>query len=672
MQPSSTTSAPLPPVDLELRVTTPWGRAGQRFEFVLNSPSGVAGFHQETIRGPEVRSPEVFQQKLFEQLESLNLGLDVDGAPILPPEILQELTTIGRDLYVELFPREMRTIYREIRDRVSTLLVTSDEPWIPWEIVRPAEREDDDFLCVKHQMSRWLTGEAVLVADRHVETLLCVEAGASSGLDKAADEAEFMDRFARDIPGLRHRVHNDPSFEDLVHLLERESFDLLHFAGHGEHDPRRPGEAKLALSDRLLRARHLSPIAEQKLRQERPFVFFNSCQGGQLGTSLTQLDGWAQRWVRRCGCSAFLAPAWCVGDTRAQRFAEVFYQELYAGRTLGEAVQIARLTLRQENPGEPAWLTYRVYGSPNARIRFGDHAPPRPGPFVETPALPPAETRFEPRAPQPQRPTPRTPPRDGGTRGGTGPAPQREVSRLRAAWMVASALALVVAIGIWSKVSEPGVPRQGATAEKPAESGEKKSGSEVAATAVVPPPPSSQKPATEMGAKTSTGSSTPPPASPPKSAVPLSPMVPGKVAVIALDAGNMAPSSGFAAAIRSALLESAGGQSVQAPSIGAGPARELAEGTFRFGASPGQTPWGAEYLLVATASSQNLQQSVPQIRSVSLTVSAELLRAADGTSVAHASDTHTGAGPSDAAALTQAATRCLRSITNYLDQGGSP
>jgi CHAT domain-containing protein len=62
-----------------------------------------------------------------------------------------------------------------------------------------------------------------------------------------------------------------------------------------------------------------------------------------------------------------------VGDQAAGRFAQVFYEKLLAGATLAEAVRIARLQVRDDFPGNPAWLAYTLFADPLARV--GRRAP---------------------------------------------------------------------------------------------------------------------------------------------------------------------------------------------------------------------------------------------------------------------------------------------------------
>jgi len=362
-------------IDLEIRITTPWGRGGRSLEYVLHSPSGAVDFYHATISGKTVYSPEDFQKKLFQQIEELHQRRDVEGKGVVKAEVFRELTTIGHDLYQQLFSPEMRSLYREFRDRVKTLLIVSDEPWIPWEILRPYEFDDDDFFCMKFQMSRWLAGETPLVSEKRIRRLVCIKPGDDEVVKDVEEEVQRLKKLVEETPGLDGLFPPQATAREVEELLERESFDLLHFVGHGEYDEKRPGEAKILLADRSFRVRQVPPAAEKKLRKERPVIFLNACQIARSDRSLTDLDGWAPRWVGRYGGSAFLAPFWSVNSVRACRFAQAFYEEIQEGRTLGEAVVSARHKLREEDPDEMAWLAYSLYGNPNARIVFGDRQP---------------------------------------------------------------------------------------------------------------------------------------------------------------------------------------------------------------------------------------------------------------------------------------------------------
>jgi len=75
----------------------------------------------------------------------------------------RRLRRIGNTLWDQLIPDEFKNIYWQIKDRLHTILIVSDEPWIPWEMVRPYRRTDtnideEDFLCQRYALSRWIRG----------------------------------------------------------------------------------------------------------------------------------------------------------------------------------------------------------------------------------------------------------------------------------------------------------------------------------------------------------------------------------------------------------------------------------------------------------------------------------------------------------------------------------
>ncbi len=124
----------------------------------------------------------------------------------------------------------------------------------------------------------------------------------------------------------------------------RDGLGLLHFAGHGDYAADQPDESRIDLGDCPFRPMHLTdPQLRARLGQDRPLVFLNACRAAQQGWSLTDLGGWADAWVRDCGCGAFIAPQWKVSDRLAHTFADAFHTALEEGQTFGQATRTARL-----------------------------------------------------------------------------------------------------------------------------------------------------------------------------------------------------------------------------------------------------------------------------------------------------------------------------------------
>jgi len=387
--PTTNRPASAAPVDLELRVTTVGRGSDRALEFELHSPSQAVDFYHRNLGRQPIQAPEGFRQWLYDKLEQLDRGLDVDYQELDAETVERELETVGQNLYHELFSDEMRAAYGEFRNDVNTLLIISDEPWIPWELVKPwGEGFDDDFLGIRFQLTRWLAGSAP-ASEVRVSRGVCVGVDSPAGgkpLPNVAEELELVGALLDGAEGVEKKSLPEATTAQLREELERGGLGLLHFVGHGEHGETHAGEARIRLADRAFEAAHLVGRLQLRLKADRPLVFLNACRVARQGVSLTGLDGWAERWVRGCGCGAFLGPQWEVEDQAACRFAELFYRELEAGHTFGEAVQTARRTVSEEMPERTAWPAYTLYAHPNARLRLGADAPATVQPSAGVPA----------------------------------------------------------------------------------------------------------------------------------------------------------------------------------------------------------------------------------------------------------------------------------------------
>jgi len=378
--PVSDVPATLSPVDLEIHVTTQVKGDALALDYVLHSPNGR--FEPTYFRFPRgfLGHPDTWQRRIFSTLEKLHGGLDFRDARLTATEITKELALLGEHLSDKLLPPELLRTLQEVRE-AETVLLFSDEPWIPWEIVKPyegreAQGEDDGFLGSR-QLTRWLAGRrppALIDIDR----LAVVEAGSPPDLrplTKATDELRFLRGLAA-----RHRIDDqsvpDADYQGVLALLTEHDLGLIHFIGHGEHDPEFPESSGFHLHDgRTLRPLDLSHELQRRLEANRPLVFMNSCQMGRQGWSLTRPGGWARRFVLDAGCGAFVAPQWTVGDEVAHTFALAFYEALERGKTFGEATLAARGSLPKGSPGR---LAYAVYAHPGARLAFPDRSADRP------------------------------------------------------------------------------------------------------------------------------------------------------------------------------------------------------------------------------------------------------------------------------------------------------
>lgn len=370
------TGSPTPPVDVELRITRTGGRT---LAFTLHSARAYVGYHWRSVGSVELDGlddPMKFFEHYFTRLNEL-AGQPVNGLSAAAAEEYQaELTSMGYELYSQLFSPELRQEYWKLlalRDRIRqdekremSLLITSDEPWVPWEMVKPYEDEnrDSDFLAGAFQLSRWLAGRGPMEALR----INAVQVVAPNlNLDFVKDEQIFFDSLAgRGIevgaPIVTHR--------EVLNIARNGGVQLLHVATHGNFNVQQVNESPIQLEDKDLFPRDLNKMTAKGLLRDRPLVFFNTCHAGRLGFDLTGPGGWAQRMVDECGVTAFIGSHWAIHDQLAALFSRTFYTELLDGKTLGAAFHTARLTIREKQPANPTWLAYTLYGDPNSQIEW--------------------------------------------------------------------------------------------------------------------------------------------------------------------------------------------------------------------------------------------------------------------------------------------------------------
>jgi hypothetical protein len=397
-----------------MRIRTVPDNGWTQLSYTLHSPAGVAPFSHLEIDGPVLKSnPEELHRNLLHQIGELGAGRGIGGELLLHDEIDRRIIGLGRDLWRQLFNEEMRQAYRSFRSSVRTLLIISDEPWIPWEMVKPFDDEgeilDDPFFAEQFELTRWLSGKRALPGDLEVRSLACVTG--AGHLPLASREKDLIRRLAQENEGVRDVTPDDPGVHTLTSLLEEGGLGLLHFALHGSFEPALPNEAGLLLTDgSVFRPSDLHGPVQTRISQDRPLIVLNACSSGRQSWTWTGLGGWADRWVRVCGCGAFIGPLWPVRDSAAFAFAQGLYRALARGDSLGRAAQEARFAVRDMATGEPSWLAYAVYGHPHAQTFFGtdEQLPGMPASIPEKassdrPARKPEPSAWIPRG-HPQKP----------------------------------------------------------------------------------------------------------------------------------------------------------------------------------------------------------------------------------------------------------------------------
>lgn len=342
--------------DLEIRVLEGFADGHSCLTFEVTAKDPAWRLDRKSFGPVPLRAdPATFVGVLYERLSKAPSGQDRET----------EIRALGADLGRQLLGSgELLALLWSLQHRVTTVLLVSDEPWIPWELVRledPAGAGSGAgrFLCEAFALARWLPGPAPAL-ELPLRRLALV-ASEADGQIAVREEREFIER----QQGVARSVCSVPArFEPLLEALASGGYDGWHFCGHGgvPKDPD-PNLLFLPLDDhRTLTPRILGSEAAG-LGRSRPLVFLNACHTGRGGFSLTSVGGWAKQFLD-AGAGAFLGAHWAIDGARAAAFSQAFYPRLFSGVPIAQAVRDARQASRLA--GDPSWLAYTLYAHPLA------------------------------------------------------------------------------------------------------------------------------------------------------------------------------------------------------------------------------------------------------------------------------------------------------------------
>ncbi|MEZ4635191.1 MAG: hypothetical protein R2856_09520 [Caldilineaceae bacterium] len=218
---------PPPPADVELRVHLDLDNVSVS---TLHSTVPELNLqHVDMGRTPLNATPQRFFASLFTTLSSMAL----ERSSPRSASAERQLRRMGENLYLDVIPEELRRKYWDLVDLrqqgvIRSLLITSDEPWIPWELVKPYDADtdrEDDFWAGSWQLCRWLTGPAP--ADP-VQIKAARLIAPDLDLTFVVQEKEFFDGMKQ--WGVDIGPAPLQSLDEVEELAEEGGVELVHFA----------------------------------------------------------------------------------------------------------------------------------------------------------------------------------------------------------------------------------------------------------------------------------------------------------------------------------------------------------------------------------------------------------------------------------------------------------
>ena len=261
----------------------------------------------------------------------------------------------GIELWKELIPKELEKLFWQQRENIKWMTILSAGDPMPWEVMYPTSDAGDDagFLAEQFPIARWIFGSAPPTRLQCSQPFFVVP-------DDAPLTAED------ELAVLRHIMEKGEKVNELtplLRLLDTAEFDTLHFACHNIFYTDSPTSSSIQLGPKRFVPTFLSKYTGH-FHQHSPLIFMNACRSDGMAANYTWIAGWAKSFLT-AGAGAFIGSLWEVRDSSASLFAENFYRALYSGIPLGDAMKQARTAIQNE-PSDPTWLAYTLYGSPAA------------------------------------------------------------------------------------------------------------------------------------------------------------------------------------------------------------------------------------------------------------------------------------------------------------------
>jgi pimeloyl-ACP methyl ester carboxylesterase len=170
---------------------------------------------------------------------------------------------------------------------------------------------------------------------------------------------------------------------EVLSLLLRGGFHLVHYAGHGDFDPEHPNRVGWLFARGLLTPGELS-----RMEQVPAIIVSNACLSARtsqaVGGGKTVEEARSEAGLLpsladeffRLGIRNYVGTAWEVNDVGAELFAETLYGALLAGEPFGESVRRGREALwRDRAVYGGLWAAYQHYGDPTSdaglRVELG-------------------------------------------------------------------------------------------------------------------------------------------------------------------------------------------------------------------------------------------------------------------------------------------------------------
>lgn len=317
-----------------------------------------------------------------------NLQIDIERyarkSDLLPDAAAQfhfQAQEIGWELWRAIFEDHPETgrafLMAQSHDHLLALHFESPRDFLrlPLELIR--SKEPDEYLALQYPIARFIFGAVPKrppLSPRWLATMdklrvLIIATNTYPPIDGVDAEAielrDIISRHVRLPTEVTLLATHQATYDRVKQELQKDCYDIIHYAGHSHHDIDSPGKSALYFWER--EAKHGERVEltvdEMKLLLEHSrarLIYLSSCSGAASSDQSELLDddflGVADGLIH-AGVPSVLGFRWRVSDAGARKMARVFYEFLLDTGSPEIALWRARRELATADKNDLTWLS---------------------------------------------------------------------------------------------------------------------------------------------------------------------------------------------------------------------------------------------------------------------------------------------------------------------------
>ena len=313
-------------------------------------------------------SKQFFPDQINAQCKKIIESLSISSRKGEGIEFKNKLKGMGRKLCDDLLNPEHKQFLSQTTIEHLILELDDHLVHIPWELLYI----DTFFLSERFSCGRQVETQQRLKSCtqrllRHPLKMWILTNTQSNLKNVASEGLELFKRIHRknaDTPFFEPDLDSEITADKIKENIRE--YDIVHFAGHGIFNLDDPGKSAWELPGKNLTASDIYNMAGSLALPS--IVFSNACQSARteawdIQKHATDSSFGLANAFMYSGVKHYIGTFGDIPDNTGGKFALTFYDELVAGRTIGQALKQAKLMLINQNK-HTCWANYIMYGDP--------------------------------------------------------------------------------------------------------------------------------------------------------------------------------------------------------------------------------------------------------------------------------------------------------------------